>query len=271
MLLSPSLIAQLKQCFAITAKPRHRRSQASHAEHLEHRELLTAIVPLGGETLVNTTTNASQSLPAVAMDADGDYVVTWRSNGQDGSGYGVYAQRYNAAGNRQGSDFRVNSTITGNQLNPALAMNSSGDFVIVWMSDAQDGSSYDIYARQYNSGGVAQGSEFRVNTTVAHSQRNPAVAMDADGDFVVTWMSNGQDGSGYGIYARQYNPAGAAQGSEFKVNTTVSNSQRNPAVAIDADGDFVVTWMSSAQDGSGYGIYAQRYSSTGAPEVPNSR
>ena len=32
------------------------------------------------------------------MDAQGDFVITWQSNNQDGSGYGIYAQAYNAAG-----------------------------------------------------------------------------------------------------------------------------------------------------------------------------
>lgn len=30
----------------------------------------------------------------MAMDSAGDFVVTWESNGQDDSGYGIYAQRY---------------------------------------------------------------------------------------------------------------------------------------------------------------------------------
>ena len=66
---------------------------------------------------------------------------------------------------------------------------------------------------------LAQGSEFLVNTFTTSYQSNSAVAIDADGDFVVTWHSDGQDGSGYGIYAQRYNASGVAQGSEFLVNT----------------------------------------------------
>jgi len=72
----------------------------------------------------------------------------------------------------------------------------------------------------YNAAGVAQGAEFRVNEYTARSQRASTIAMDAAGDFIVTWSSNGQDGSGYGIYAQRYDAAGTAQGGEFKVNTT---------------------------------------------------
>ncbi len=53
--------------------------------------------------------------------------------------------------------------------------------------------------------------------------------------------SDFQDGSGTGVYAQRYSATGVAQGAEFRVNTITSNSQRDPAVAMDADGDFVVT------------------------------
>ena len=217
----------------------------------------------GGEFRVNTTMNGELRLPAVAMDADGDFVLAWQSYGQDGSYTGIYAQRYNAAGVARGSEFRVNTTTVHNQRDAAIAMDADGDFVVAWQSYGQDGSFFGIYAQRYNAAGVAQGGEFRVNTTTAGHQRDAAIAMDADGDFVVTWVSG--DGSWYGIYAQRYNTAGVAHGGEFRVNTTTADFQLSPAVAMDADGDFVVTWQ-SRQDGSGAGIYAQRYNAAGVAQ-----
>ena len=49
------------------------------------------------------------------MDDDGDFVITWQSHGQDGSGWGIYAQRYNAAGVKQGTEFRVNTYTLSHQ------------------------------------------------------------------------------------------------------------------------------------------------------------
>ena len=74
-------------------------------EGLENRRLLSAS-PSGNEFQLNTTTAGPQfsdsfyGSQAIATDADGDFVVAWRSF--DGSGYGIYAQRYNAVGARQG-------------------------------------------------------------------------------------------------------------------------------------------------------------------------
>ncbi|MDZ4688529.1 MAG: cadherin domain-containing protein, partial [Planctomycetaceae bacterium] len=231
------------------------------------RRYNAAGVAQGSEFRVNTYTTDAQLLSTVAMDADGDFVITWSSNGQDGSVYGIYAQRYNAAGVAQGTEFQVNTFINANQRHSTVAMDDSGDFVVTWTSYGQDTPvSYGVYAQRYNAAGVAQGSEFRVNTYTTNNQRLSTVAMDADGDFVVTWTSNLQDGSGYGNYAQRYNAAGVAQGSEFRVNTYTTDSQRYSTVALDADGDFVVTWSSVGQDGNDYGVYAQRYNAAGVAQ-----
>ncbi len=205
------------------------------------------------------------------MDADGDFVVAWMSNGQDGSGYGIYAQRYTAAGVAVGSEFRVNTFTTGAQRLPSVALDADGDFVVAWQSAAQDGSGYGIYAKRYTAAGAVIGAEFRVNTFTTGAQINPSVAVDADGDFVVAWQSNGQDGSGYGVYAQRYTPAGAAVGMEFLVNTYTSSGQITPSVSMDAGGDFVVAWASFGQDLSNYGVYAQRYHESTDGFCPPSR
>ncbi|WP_218964184.1 hypothetical protein, partial [Nostoc linckia] len=216
------------------------------------------------EFQVNTYIDNEQKNPTVAMDSDGDFVIAWTTYGQDGSGFGIYAQRYNSAGIPQGNEFQINTSTTGDQINPTVAIDSTGDFIISWQS--QDESGNGIYAQRYNSAGVAQGGEFKVNSSSNGEQINPTVAMDADGDFVISWQSKDQDGSGYGIYAQRYNSAGVAQGGEFKVNTYTIDHQSNPTVAMDADGDFVISWQSYYQDNSYYGIYAQRYNSAGVAQ-----
>ena len=48
-----------------------------------------------------------------------------------------------------------------------MAMNASGNYVIVWISFGQDGDGNGIYAQRDSSNGVPNGLEFRVNTTTA--------------------------------------------------------------------------------------------------------
>lgn len=232
---------------------------------LEPRRLLSS-VPIGPEFKVNSYTSDWQSNPSIAIDGDGDFVVAWHGYAQDGSGSNIYAQRFNALGVSQSAEFLVNSTTSEWQNNPAVAIDADGDFVITWEGYAQDGSAYGIYAQRYNSMGVPQGSEFQVNTHTTNIQNVPDIAMDASGDFVITWQSYQQDGSGYGIYAQRYDATGTPQGSEFRVNSHTSDWQNDPSIAMDASGDFVVVWHSSGQDGSDEGIYAQRYDAAGMPQ-----
>jgi hypothetical protein len=231
------------------------------AEALERRAMLSSVIPINGEFRVNTYTTSDQWYPAVAMDADGDFVATWESRGQDGYLYGIYAQRYNAAGVGQGTEFQVNTYTTLNQRRPAVAMNSDGDFIIVWESLRQDGNGYGVYCQRYNAAGLPQGVEFRANTYTPAGQGRACVAMDANGNFVIAWDSDGGF-SGSGVYAQRYSATGDPQGAEFRVNTQTITEQTSPMIAMDSDGNFVITW--SGLDGSSRGIRAQRYNSDGA-------
>ena len=273
--------------------------------------------PIGGEFQANSYATGEQNFPAVAMDADGDFVVVWHSDGQDGSRFGIYAQRYNTAGDPVGGEFQVNTTTLGDQYWPAVAMDAGGDFVIVWTSKSQDGSQYGVHAQRYDAAGIAQGGEFAVgslapivgtpavamsdagalavawtgcseplvceifaqrfdatgnpqggeylvNTTTTNFQGEPAMAMDADGDFVVTWTSYvASYPTGYDILGQRFNAEGVAQGSEFQINEVTGGWQVRQAVAMDADGDFVVAWEDNGQDGSYAGIFARQFDAGG--------
>jgi hypothetical protein len=220
---------------------------------------------LGVEFQVNSYTTADQGLPSVAVDASGSFVVVWQSYGQDGTGNGVFGQRYDATGTPQGGEQRVNTYTTGDQGLPSVAVDASGNFVVVWQSYTQDGSGYGVFARRYDATGMPQGSEFQVNSVTTYSQFSPSVASDGAGNFVVVWTSYGQDGSGAGVFRQRFDASGTPQGGELQVNTYTTSDQANPGVAADGAGHFRVAWESAGQDGSNLGIFGQVYDATGTP------
>src|SRR3546814_18947425 len=61
------------------------------------------------------------------------------SDGQDGSVDGVYARRYDAQGMPRGGEFLVNVTTRNRQYAPRIAIDGSGGFVVVWLSNSQIG------------------------------------------------------------------------------------------------------------------------------------
>jgi hypothetical protein len=234
-------------------------------------QLLDGSVPSigGGQAIVlnpafeiDSGTSSAVLPGGTAMDGNGNFVTVWASLGQDGSGWGVYAQRYNSTGAAIGGPFRVNTTTYGDQTYPAVAMAPGGAFVVTWASYGQDGSGWGVYAQRYNPDGTPNGGEFRVNTTTNGDQTYPAVAMDNAGDFVITWSNN--EGSSWGVRAQWYNASGTPSGGELQVNTYTPDDQVHSAIAMDNAGDFVITWQSHGQDGSGWGVYAQRYVAGGS-------
>ncbi len=212
-------------------------------------------IAIGSAWQVNTEFTDDQSEPAIAMDAAGNFVITWQSYAQDKNNtFGVYAQRYNAAGVAQGGEIQVNTTTNGNQQYPDIAMDSAGNFVIVW--DGQgSGDGNGIFGQRFDAAGNTVGGEILINTETADTQWRATVDMNAAGEFIVTWGSNLQDGDGWGIYAQRYNSDGTTNGGEFLVNAITAGAQWDPVVALKDDGEFVVGW--SMDDADSRGINAR--------------
>ena len=228
---------------------------------------------VGGEFQVNARTTGIQSLPSIAVESDGDFIVTW-SDVFDGYGFGIFGHRFNSAGVRQGLQFQVNTYTSYGQQRSSVASESNGDFVVVWQSFKQDGptnGAYGVFARRFASDGTALAAEFQVNTHTINDQEYPRVASDSDGDFIVVWQSTGQDTVNFsgGIFARAFSSSGTVLATEFQVNVRTLDNQLHPAIAADTDGDFVIAWQSNQQEapGSSYGVFARRVNSAGVPQA----
>ncbi len=226
---------------------------------------------VGTQIAVNTYATGNQYQPAVAMDDFGNFVVVWAGEGWAAGEinvverHGIYARVFDALGQPITDQFQVNQYRPNVQDRPRVAMDADGDFVVTWTSYGQDSDKDGVFARMYTLQGVPKGPEFLVNTVVQNRQDNPDVAMDANGNFVIVWraFNHPNDGNQWGIFGQRFNAAGQKVGGEFRINTYTAGDQVDPRVAMDAAGNFVVVWSSFNQDGSGYGVYAQRFNAAG--------
>jgi len=218
--------------------------------------------PLGPELPINTYTTGAQSRPAVAADAIGNFVVVWTSEGQDGSGNGVFGQRYDSEGTALGAEFPVNTYTTNDQESPSAAMDPSGRFVVVWQSQLQDGSDWGVFAQRFDADGSPLGVETRINASIAGNQTSPDVDVDDAGNFIVVWQSDSSSPAVSKINGRMYDSGGDPLGGEFRINQPFGDSV-SPAVARAGGGQFVVAWTSQSY----YGNFAmvRRYDASGAP------
>jgi hypothetical protein len=240
--------------------------RAGSTQDHRHRHR-TPDIPIGPEFRVNTYTTADQrgSFVAGTLGYPLHRVVVWTSIEQDGSGLGVFGQV------DQGGEFRVNTYTTGYQAAPSVAIAENGNFVVVWASD-QDGSESGVFGQRFTAAGAPLGPEFRVNTYTTDNQQQPRVATDANGNFVVVWTSEDQDGSGAGVFGQRFFSSGAPVGPEFRANTYTTGFQYRPAVSAAANLDnFVVVWQDGTTPGGGApgrGVFGQRFVTVGVPLGP---
>lgn len=171
--------------------------------------------PAGTEFMVNTYTRGYQLQPAVDADSFGDFVVVWTSGAggyfgsgtsggfeveggssdysQDGASGGVFGQRFDSSGSRNGSEFQVNSYTIFVQYSPEIAIDDDGRFMVVWgdangQGSAQDRSFTGVRGQHFDSDATPLGTEFQVNAYTVGAQLQPSVSVGA-GDFVVVWSS----------------------------------------------------------------------------------
>jgi len=225
-------------------------------------------VPIGVEFQINTYTTGTQETrvgKAVSRAADGSFVVVWE--GGESPDRRVFGRRFDSSGAPAGDEFQIDTYTTGNQRTPAVATGADGDFVVVWRGGyGQDGSEYGVFGQRFESDGAKVGTEFLINTYTTGDQEWPDVVAGADGDFVAVWRSYGQDGDDAGIFAQRFDSTGASVGGEFQVNTYTTGRQVGGKIAVDALGNFAVVWTDmDPRDGSGMGVFARRFDSTGTP------
>ena len=214
---------------------------------------------VGAERVASKTLMKRLISPPSIARITGGFVVVWPSAAAATGNPIIDGQRLTAAGALSGTEFAITSASFAQQ-DPAVAGTSDGGFAVAWTSLKQDGSGAGIYAQLYKATGAKTGATFRVNTAVASDQAEPSISARPGGGFTVAWTSTNQDGSGKGAYAKRYSATAAPLDVEFRLNTTTSGHQHQPAAAIANGNDFVAAWTSVGQDGSLEGVYAQRYS-----------
>ncbi len=157
---------------------------------------------------------------------------------------------------------KVNTLSTGSQCCSSVTC-ADNSYLVVWQDSLFDGHYDAVVAQRYDVYNNPIGSNFQVNTYTFMHQMLPVTASNGT-DFLVVWESYLQDGDEMGIYGQMIGNSGNKIGTEFQVNMYTTSDQWLPAVASNGS-TFLVTWQSDDQDGSGKGIYARLYDSTGSP------
>jgi len=158
--------------------------------------------PVGSQFLINTGTNVCAN-PSVARSSDGGFAVAWMQKevGSTNS-WDIFMRPFsgNALG---GITRRINTWIHGDQLVPRISAMGT-DYMVIWTSMGQDGSRDGVYGQLLRGDGSAVGGEFRVNTTTASQQIQPAVASDGVERFLTVWTSFVGGAGSMDLYGQRY-------------------------------------------------------------------
>ena len=243
----------------------------------------------GNEFQINDQTTGNQKNPNVGMDREGNFVVVWQSSGQDGSGEGIFAKRYDAQGRElapppglkgkgSGNEFQISRETRQDQEWPSVSMTPRGAFVVAWQGRVfpkNQGGISAILAQRHDSEGRRIGEEFRVNISSARAIAGIALASAPDGSLLIAWADEFQQRH---TWARRYEggdrlgmPRGLEKGDGvFRVSSyNGEHFTTAQGAVVEATGGFLVAF-SSLQDEDGFGVFAKRFDSEGneIPPVP---
>lgn len=243
---------------------------------------------LGNNFKVNYLSAYINYSPVVVCKQNGDFIICWGDSPEDSKINNLYqeqennftskkligepdiwAQQYLSDGTPIGENFKVNDDGgIESQMNPDIAVDGEGDFVVVWEDKRND--IYEIYLQRYLSDGTPLGSNYKVEDSIlCDFALAPSVCMEESGDFKVTWRDNRNDFSD--IFCKQFSNNGTALGNSFQVNTETGIDYRySPSISVNTSGDFTIAWTNVVEDGN-YDVYAQQYINDGTPYGNNYR
>lgn len=212
---------------------------------------------LGSVFSINTT-NVNTDTVKVATSANGNSVAVYTREFGAGD-RDVYARRINATGSLVGSEITV-SFSSDDQSQPDVAIDDSGNFVIVWTQNDANTGDLDVQFKVYDSTG-AQTVSGGVATSNGYDASRPRVAMSATGKWVVAFQTSAVEGND--IYARLYDLTGLQVGKTIAVSASVLLDDTNPAIDCNDSGAFAISYEKGDTATNIYALYAKRFSSSG--------
>jgi hypothetical protein len=196
----------------------------------------------------------NQYSASAAMDADGDFIISWISEESDGS-TNIYARRFSSTMYQEdvtdcwsytAVDSSANYSTTYVQCVVATAAPADTELYLVADNPADDNSTYTTF--QVNtimtvSTGSSSVGEDPVDDW--YHLCSTSVAMDGQGNFVIGWSSQGQNYSYFNrVYVRQFNADGSPIDVEKAVTSEDADAHGQAYVALSDEDTFVVMYVS---------------------------
>ncbi len=232
--------------------------------------------PIGVSQSTNFRVNddegsSNQYYPDVVTDGTGQFIVAWQDERQGDDD--IYFQRYDVGAVKIGNNVKVtndeSAKPTVSQTRAKIGLDGSGRFTIAYHWNLS--LSNDARYQRFDANGLKLGNEVDLPFFYNYNdQHAPVVAVHSGGNYVLTWSE--LEGYGYNsdVFFQRYDKGGTPLGGAVRVNDDPGKeSQGQPAIAMDGNGNFIIAWTDSRAGNSD--VYFQRYNSNGSTIGSNSR
>ena len=218
--------------------------------------------PIGGIFPVNVPVGQSpQMQPEAIALPGGGFAAIWSSP------FDLFARFFDASGSPTGPDFMVPTDILYPERFGDVALLSGGNLIVTWWDQING-----LQGQILSPTGAKIGGEIAINSFPG-SLHSPHVVALSTGGFMVTWGNTSGTGTppeSRGIRAQLFDANGGKVGSEFSVQTLVTDSNHfvaEPRLATLQNGDIITIWT-QVEPGPGsartQSIHMRRFDSTGA-------
>jgi hypothetical protein len=217
--------------------------------------------------LINSTTAGNQAEPSIARGTDERFLAVWTDAPPVGPS-DIRGRLLAADGQPLGSDFAINTTLTGAQTEPFVTAMANGGYLVVWTDESLDAGDLEgkaVRARVFDDAGIGVGDDLLLNTTTRGDQGHPYAIVLADGSIFAVFEDaslTSPDTDGTGVRARRLDSTGTPTGDDFLVNSFYGGDQEDPSLAADAAGGVLVVWEDASApppDGSGDGVQCRLF------------
>ncbi|HET6564850.1 MAG TPA: hypothetical protein VFG52_05510 [Xanthomonadales bacterium] len=146
---------------------------------------------VGSDQQLDSNAPTAKFNPDVARGADGRLLVVWEDEDAAGDGFEIRGRMFSPTLTAQGSDFRINTLLSGVQEAPRVGAYGSLGFLVVWASDVSAGNDAEprsIEVRRVTGNNEFGGAQLQLNRWTTGNQHQPAIG-GMEESIAVAWRS----------------------------------------------------------------------------------
>lgn len=233
----PSVTPTSSGGFYVTGNGKMNISDSTYQSH--GRFFDSTGIPESPQILISSNSAFSESITLINGN-----VVSIRDNAGEDDLRGIWGTILSEDATVINSEYRLNESTLGHQIEPCASALLDGGFVVSWWSYDSGGDAFsDPVGRVLNADGSSRSGDITLSEISEPGTAITCVSGLTSGNFAGAWTTfNDSDGASVGV--RLFDSSGNPLSSELQANTEERGSQYEPAIQGLTGGGFVVAWQS---------------------------